>query len=262
MHDEKKLKPSSTNQSTQIAFAIIELLAQNGQPMRLLDISQRLGLNSSKVLRFLTALQAMGYVSQNKTTHLYRLTFKLCRIANQISSRDELYSLTHPYLVHLNEVFQEALCVSVERDMRMVYADVAVSVNQSLMSVQRIGNESPMHCTGNGKLLLLNYTPEQLDRFIQERGLERRTENTITTREALVAALEKIRAEGVAYDDEECEAGVRCIACPIRDYTGAIVAGISATGPSSRMNAEKMDAIKPILVQAAKEISLELGYTE
>ena len=145
---EKKPTPNA-NQSTEKAMALLELLAQARTPMRLRDISDALGLNPSTALRFLTALQRCGYVSQEESSQRYQLTYKLCTLANQLTSRIELPTVTHPYLVSLAEQLHEVVCVSVEREMTMVYIDVATGPDQTLMSLQRIGNVSPMHCTGN-----------------------------------------------------------------------------------------------------------------
>ena len=240
----EKKQPLS-NQSTEKALAILELLAQSSEPVRLRDLSRTLSINASTALRFLTTLQNCGYVEQEADTQRYYLTYKICRLANQVSSHTQLQSITHPYLQRLSEQFEEVLCVSVERDMTMVYVDVASGPEQTLMSLQRVGNTSPMHCTGNGKLLLLNYTPEQLDEMIRRKGLPRYTQNTITTREGLVL----------------CEVGVRCLACPIYDHTGKVIAGMSVTGPASRMTDEKLQRIRGRLSEAAKKISEVFGYS-
>ncbi|MFU0831645.1 MAG: IclR family transcriptional regulator [Oscillospiraceae bacterium] len=253
-------KPSMTNQSTEKAMAIIELLAKAHSPMRLRDISNALNLNVSTTLRFLASLQNCHYVEQERDSQRYYLTYKICQVASRVSRHMELQTITHPYLIALSDKFQESLCVSVERDMTMVYIDVATGPNRTLMSMQSIGNTSPMHCTGNGKLLLLNYTPEQLDELIRKKGLTRFTANTITTRQELLAELEQIRARGYAYDNEESEEGVRCLACPIRDYTGDIVAGMSVTGPASRMTDEKINQILDEMMKTTNRISEALGY--
>lgn len=260
MADTEKLDATRTNQSTEKAMAVIELLARHPAPMRLRDISGELGLNASTAARFLSSLQHCGYVAQEEESQRYFLTYKICRIANLVSGRTSLQAVTHPYLTSLCEQFHEAICVSVEQDMQMVYIDVASSAEQTLMSLQRVGNVSPMHCTGNGKLLLLNYSEDQIDRLIDARGLSRYTEHTITTKGSLLRELEKIRTEGFAYDNEECEIGVRCLACPIRNYTGAIVAGISVTGPVTRMTDDAMLLMQPRLAGTADRISEALGY--
>ena len=109
--------------------------------------------------------------------------------------------------------------------MCMLYLDVRMRQNQRLMNMQQVGNSSPLHSTGIGKLLLLNYSEEQLDQMIARKGLTRYTEHTITTKAALLAELDKVRRQGYALDNEENEVGSRCMACPIRDYSGDIVAG-------------------------------------
>ena len=251
--------PTRSNQSTEKALAIMELLAAKSSPMRLLDIAHALSLNTSTVARFLSSLVATGYVAQEPETQRYYMTYKICRVANQVSVRKTLQATTHAVLVELSERFGEAICVSIEQGMEMVYVDVANAPNQTLLSIQRVGNTTPMHCTGNGKLLLTNYTPEQLTRYIETRGLVRYTENTITDRTALEAELAAIRLRGYAVDNQEREDGVRCLAYPIRDYTGSIIAGISVTAPATRMTNPVMEGYKAELSEAARRLSVELG---
>lgn len=258
-------QPSSSmtnkSQSTERTMAIIELLARAKQPMRLRDIGQALNMNASTTFRFLNTLVSCGYVLQEKDTSKYYLGYKILRIANQLNSKNELQVLTHPYLVRLSSQLQESTCISVENDMTMVYIDVASGPDQHLMSMQRVGNVSPMHSTGNGKLLLLNYTEDMLDELIARKGLARFTDYTITTKQELLKELESIRTNGYAWDNQENEIGLCCLAFPIYDYTGRIIAGISATGPAIRMGSDKLLGMKTLLAQTASEISAALGYS-
>lgn len=110
-------RPSLHNQSTEKALSILELLADASEPVRLRDLSQALSINPSTALRFLTSLQNCGYVSQEPESQRYFLTYKICRLAHQVSRHNQIQAITHPYLIKLSEKFGEALCVSVERDM-------------------------------------------------------------------------------------------------------------------------------------------------
>lgn len=258
----EKRTAHTSNQSTEKALMILELLASSRSPMRLRDISDTLNINNSTALRFLNSLQQCGYVAQENESQRYFPTFKLCHIANQISSRTELQTITHPHLIQLSEEFQESLCVSIEQDRSMVYVDVASGPGRALLSLQKVGNTVPMHCTGNGKLLLANYTEEQLDAYIRYKGLPQFTKNTITTKEKLLSELEIVRAADVSYDNEECEIGVRCMACPIRDYTNTIIAGISVTGPVSRMTDSTLQQFYTKLKAASVQISRALGFQD
>ncbi len=253
---------TTSNQSTEKAIAVMELLSEASGPMRLRDISTALKLNSSTALRFLNALQNCGYVIQDADTQRYRLTFKICRVANQMCSHTELLPIVRPFMQALFQKIHETLCLAVEQDMCMLYLDVLMRQNQRLMNMQQVGNSSPLHSTGIGKLLLLNYSKEQLDHLIARKGLDRYTEQTITTKKALIAELERVRRQGYAMDDEENEIGARCMACPIYDYSGDIVAGISITGPTTRLTDEVLFRYLPALSATAAQISAAMGYQE
>lgn len=255
----KVTKESQYNQSVYKVLRIMELLAEEREPMRLLDISKSLKINSSTALRFLATLEKYGYVTQEKDTSKYYLTFKICTLANKVSSGIDIRDTVRPYLKQLSKVFGESTCLGVEQDMKIVYIDVVEGPDQMLRSMQRIGNIAPMHCTGIGKLFLLNYSDLEVDKFIEIIGLKRFTENTLTSKEQLLDELAKIRECGYAYDNEECEIGARCVAFPIYDYTNKVVAGMSITGPSSRLTDSFINSRLQYLDKAATEISQKMG---
>ena len=253
-------KTTKANQSVEKVLNIIEILSKQNEPVRLQDLSQKLDMNASTTLRFLTTLQRKGYVAQQKESQRYYLTFKICTVANNISSHISLRDIAITDLKRLSNIFLEPVNLAIEEDMTVVYIEVANGPNQGLRTMQRIGNVAPMHCTGVGKLMLLNYDNRQIDKLIERKGLQRFTDATIMTKEGLLAELGNIRKQGYAYDNEECEAGVRCIAAPVRDYTGKTVAGISVSGPAFRMTDEYIDSKRQYLLDAAQQISIQLGY--
>lgn len=259
MQEDKKQSASLSNQSTVKALSVIELLAEQGR-MRLCDIAGSLHMNNSTALRFLTSLQSAGYVTQDQDSMRYALTYKICRIAAQHTSKMGIYDITHPYLVRLTEEFRESTCVSIEQSRVMVYVDVAPGPAQALMSRQMIGGTAPMHCTGNGKLILSTYTEQELERFLGENGLPRLTEHTITDPGALRDELAQIREQEYSVDNEECETGLRCVAVGLRDYTGCLMAGLSVTGPAVRVSMGTAREFLPFLRETAAEISEKLGF--
>ncbi len=256
----ERTKSAKSNQSAVKLLRMIEFLAQSGEPMRLLDIAGALDLNSSTALRFLATLQSCGYVEQDQETLKYYLTFKICYYANMVSKSFSFRDVAHPYLKKISKTTGESASLAVEQDMSVVYVDVEEGQDQMLRSLQRIGNIAPLHCTGIGKLFLLNYTDDMLDVFIAKKGLRQYTVNTLTSKEQLVEELEKIRIQGYSCDNEECETGARCIAYPIRNHTGKIIAGMSITGPTSRLTDEFLGCHKQFLSDCAAEISQKLGY--
>jgi len=260
MNTRSKETTSASNKSCEKMLAILEFMAERKTPVRLLDIAKGSGYNSSTVLRFLTTLQKCGYVAQEADSQRYYLTFKLCRLSSKLEASVNLPNITHPYLLKLSDIFQESMCISIEDNFQMVYIDVVTEINKSLMSFVHVGNIVPMHCTGNGKLLLSTFSEEKINQFIAIKGLPRYTEKTITTKEALMQELDSIRKNGYAEIHEEREHNMSCFSYPIRNYTGRIIAGISVTGPSDRVNRELLGDRLHYLDEAAQEISALLGY--
>ncbi len=254
------LNPSS-NQSATKTLAVMEYLAScDNEPQRLQDIAAGLSMNVSTVFRFLQSLCEAGYVQQDANSARYLLTTKVCMIAHRVSSNIHLYDLALPIMKALASEFNESVCLAIEQDMTVVYIGVVAGPDSMLRSMQRIGNRAPMNSTGVGKLMLLNYVDADIDALIERKGLPQLTQNTLSTKPALVKELEAIRARGYAFDNEECEMGARCIAVPARDYTGRVVAGISVTGPVVRMTDEKLHEKLPALLAAGEQLSGLLGY--
>jgi len=258
-----KEKSTLKNKSAVKALDVIEFLAAaNNEPMRLQDIAAGLSMNVSTVLRYLTALCECGYARQDPDTLRYYLTFKICSIANKVSVNIRLYDIALPIMKQIAAKYDESVCLAIEQDMTVIYIGIVQGPDQMLRTMQRIGNRAPMHCTGVGKLLLLNHSEEEIDKMIKEKGLPVFTANTISTKESLMQELNKIRKNGYAYDNEECEIGARCIAVPIRDYTQRIVACISVTGTIFRMTDEKLEHNMDYLLSQAGKLSNMLGYYE
>lgn len=255
-----EMKLSKLNQSIEKAIQIIEVLASNQQPMRLQDIAASCGMPASTVLRMLNTLLVHGYVNQDPQSLRYSLSLKLALIGSRVCAQVSLRDIAHPLLVELSMRCQESSCLAIEEDMEVVYTDVQDGPDSMLKIMQRIGKRAPMHSTGVGKLLLLNYSEEQLDHLIEVKGLPALTPNTLVTKQALMDKLAEIRAQDYALDDEECELGARCVAAPIRDYSGRIVAGISVSGPIHRFTMEHISEIVPQVKDIANQISKLMAY--
>ena len=249
------------NQSVEKAFRILEAMASYRQPVQLWLLAELTGCPSSTVVRFLHTLIKLGYVRQDPQTKKYFLTFRLCRLAGQIRSSNPLNRIARPVMEELARQCKESVCLAVEEKNRAVYIEVVDGPDQLVRSLQRIGNSSPMYCTGVGKLLLLNRSPEEMSLFFRQETLERFTRNTFTQPESVLTELQRVRVRGYAFDNEECEIGARCIAVPIRDFTGRIAAGLSVTGTVFQINGEFVEKNLPRIRAAADEISEILGYS-
>lgn len=261
MHDpHSKSMPTQTNQSSDKLLNLLEVMTEQPEPLRLQDVSRLCDMNPSTALRFLTALQRRDYVAQDIDTGRYYLTFKLCYLAQNVSAFFDIRSLALPFMRSVAHIFGESCNLAMESDMTVMYIDVVTGPNKILMSTQRIGNVAPMHCTGVGKLFLTDYSATDLEHLIAVKKLARFTEHTITEPSALAEELDRIRKLDYAFDNQECEVGARCIAAPIRDYTGKIKAGISVSGPAVRMSDEHIFTHLPFLLETAQQISTRMGW--
>lgn len=253
-------KSVKNNQSVEKVLQIIEAMAQSKESLRLQDIAQRVDMPASTALRFLNTLMQCGYARQDAENLRYSLTLKFMHIGSLVSSQISIRDVARPYLANLAQKCNESVCLAIEQDMEIVYIDVIDGPDGMLKITQRIGKLAPIHSTGIGKLMLLNYDLKQLDHIIEKKGLKALTPNTITSKDELLQELDKIKQRGYALDDEECELGARCLSAGIKDYTGKYVAGISVSGPTTRMTMEYIEQIKDIVIETADKVSRELSY--
>ena len=148
----------------------------------------------------------------------------------------------------------------IEHEMACMYLDCIYDPLSMGHTLIRIGKQSPLYAVSSGKILLTEMSQRDIDRMIEEKGFVALTSRTIASREQLMAELEKVREQGYAVDDEECELGLRCVAVPIRDYSGKVVAAISSFGPVEAMSREHIETtVIPALRAAADELSLRMG---
>ncbi|HUX49878.1 MAG TPA: IclR family transcriptional regulator [Spirochaetia bacterium] len=253
-----KSKQVKQNQSVGKVINVMEEMAAAGGPMRLLDIATNVQMPASTTLRFLTTLVVLGYVRQNADTMRYELTLKLCGLADQIRSQKTVRDVARPHLKMLAKQLGESTFLAVEEDLEAVYIEVAEGQGSGLRTLQRIGKRAPLHSTGVGKVLLSDFDDDRLDRLITDRGLPKLTVHTISTKEALIHDLDEIRTRGYAFDLEECEEGVRCVAAPVRDHEGKIVAALSVSAPVNRMKDQDLPEVIERVLAAAEATSKEL----
>jgi len=261
----KNGKPASEgikkNQSLRKALLILDGMTNIPSPARLQEISKSLNIPQSTLLRFLNTFIDFGYVGQDPDTLCYYLTLKLAEIGSRVRDSFPFQQSLAKYVKEIAHIFKESASLCIENDMQIIYILTQDSPSHMLRTLQRIGHIAPIHATGVGKLHLLNYTQAMLDNLERSRGLKKYTENTITTMEALKKELERVQVQGYALDNEECEEGVRCIAVPVRNFSGEIVAGISLSAPASRLDEERTAEVIEYLKKISVSASREMGWT-
>lgn len=248
------------NQSLGKALQIFEVLAVRTAPMRLQELARELHMPESTLLRFLNTMIDFGYVAKDPQNSRYGLTLKLAQLGSQVHSNYPYQRIIHPYLEEVSRELQEPVSMSVEQDGSVVYVDTVDGPDHMLRTLQRIGKAAPMHSTGAGKVLLQNYSSSLLERYVESKGLPAFTENTITRADLFFEELQAVKKRGFAYDNEECELGVRCVAFPIKDFSGKNVAAMSISAPVSRLSSEKEERVIEVLRDVSRRVSERLGW--
>lgn len=241
-------------------LSILETLLRNNSPMSVTEISESLGIYPSTVHRMLDTLKYWGYVEQDPDTQKYQLGLKVMELGMAKLHQMDLVKESSPYLKELVNQCNETVHLGVLEEGEVLYLAKEES-SQTIRMVSYVGKRAPVHCTALGKVLLAYLPEEERGKILDKRGLPRLTENTITDEKKLERELCKVKEEGFALDREEHEKDVRCIAAPIKNHQGEVIAAISISGPAFRIDVNKQNNLKEALIQASKEISRRLGYS-
>jgi len=238
---------------------LLESLAQEKE-LGVTELAQLVGMHKSTVYRFLNSLKKLGYVLQNSSNGKYSLTLKLFELGSLVLGRMELWEQAHPILEQLAEQTRETIHLAILDDGKLVYLGKIESTQALRVSMaSRIGQSAPTHCTGVGKLLLAYLPPEKAEQILSQEQMQRFTSHTITDKSQLINELERIRQNGYAIDDEEHEVGVRCVAAPVRNNQGVVVAALSISIPTVRLPNSEIPCYREYVTNAANEISKRLG---
>lgn len=240
---------------------ILETICKSDDPLDLQEISRILDLPSSTAYRLLQTLLEYGYVRQEKSSRKYSAGLKIFELSQSMIGRMQFTDVVREPLRNLANTTQETVHLAVLDHYDVIYLRKHESAPPTAL-YSRVGRRAPAYCTAVGKVLLAYLPESELPTFLQTIELGRFTKNTITDKAALKVELAKIREQGYAIDNMEHEDGIYCIACPIRGHTGEVIAAISVTAPSLRLELDDLTSYLPLVQKEVRAISQELGYVE
>lgn len=227
--------------------------------MSLGEISAEVELTRSTVHRLLATLISRGFARQDPVTGHYSLGYKSLEVGTSCLTSLDIRTIARPHLRALARESGETANLALLDELDVVYID-QVEAESIIKMRARLGSRGPAHCTGSGKVLLAYAPPEELNRLLSNRVLKRYTTRTITDPVRLRQELERIRKDRFALDFGEMEPAVRCAAAPVRDHEGQVVCAVSVSGPSSRIDGERLrNSLVPAVLKAAAGISRDLG---
>jgi IclR family acetate operon transcriptional repressor len=247
------------NLSVKRAVTILEYLAEAAEPRDLAAISSDLVMNKSTVHRFLSTLVETGYVRQEAATGRYALGARVAWLASKFLETLDIRKIARAGLEQLAEQCGETVHLAIADRNEVAYID-KIDGRQAVRMVSRIGSRAPMHSTALGRILLANMPENKWQRYVAEAGLTARTPNTITDPPLFYQHLRQVREQNYCIDDVEHEQGVRCVAAPIKDHTGKVIAALSISGWTITMTPERVETLRPLVQQTGLEISKRLGF--
>lgn len=259
---EKAAEPGKERggvQSIARAFAIAEEVARNRDGIGLAELSKRVGLHNSTTFHLVKTMVQLGYVSQLADSRKYRIGRRMFTLAAGALDEIELVSVATPVLEKLTSETGEYSHFAIRSGEQIVV--VAKTAGTGIFQmVDRTGAVRPAHATALGKVLLAALAPAQLARFMETCELHRFTAKTIVERDALLREIDEVRRKGLAFDDGEFDAEARCIAVPVRDFTGRVAGAIGMSGPMWRLSLQALQEKSKYVREAAVALSAELGY--
>ncbi len=259
----KKEKPKNIIHAIERAASIVDILALHPQGLSLAELAEKVNLPKGTAHRILSSLAYFDYIRQDSRTRFYFLGFKFVELGNLILRNIELRNEAAQPLALLSAKVMETVHLVIQDDNKALYIDKTDSHarDSGLQMVSRVGKRIPMHCSAVGKVLLAHLKETEANSIIETEGLLPRTGRTINDKSKLRENLKSIRVQGYGIDDEENEEGIRCVAAPIRNGSGEVVAAISVSAPANRMPVERIhETVKYLVVETAREISGKLGY--
>lgn len=246
-------------QAVDRALRILDLFDEHETELKITDISDRIGLHKSTVHSLLKTLQVRGYIAQNPENGKYKLGMKLFERGNFVIQGLDIRTIAKSYLVDLSTKTGQTTHLVILDGKEGVYID-KVEGPMAVVLYSRIGRRIPLHSSAVGKVLIAYKSRSDLQQILEGYVYNRQTEKTISGENEFLEELEKVRNVGYAIDNQENEPGVRCVAVPIRDHSGQVIAAISMSTLISRVNDEELEQFIALLKQASGELSSQMGY--
>ncbi len=249
--------PKAATSSIQVidrVTALLEAITTHPEPASLKFLSAETRLHPSTAFRILNALASHGLVERTSAGR-YALGVKLLHFGSHVHGKVDLLREAKPIMEALCAQVGETVNLTVREGDEVVYVE-RVAPNRMMRVEQVIGSRAPLHVTAVGKLFLAESGEKACREYARRTGLPRYTANTLTQVTKLWAQIANTHKQGFALDNEEAEQGVSCIGVPVRDAHGIMVAGLSISAPSDRIE----DAWAERVRSTARQISTALGY--
>lgn len=237
---------------------LLETLSE-AETLSLSELARRTELSPSTAYRLLETLRRRGFADWDEGKGLWKVGLRAYQVGSAFLTRGGLVDAAMPEMERLVDELNETVNLAVLDGNEAVYV-AQVEGRQLIRMFTRIGARAPLYCTGVGKALLMEHPEAEVRRILGSGPYKAFTAHTLTSSTAFLKALSGAKAKGYALDNEEREDGVRCIATPVRDSRGKVVASMSLSAPASRVPDERVEALGQRVKLAADAVSARLGW--
>jgi DNA-binding IclR family transcriptional regulator len=246
-------------QSLERGFAVLEGVAHSRDGVTLSELGRALGLHTSTLYHLTRTLVALGYLRTGPDDKRYRMGRGVFQLASACLDEAELCAAVEPLLDRFAAATGEATHFAIWERRKAVILTRRSGPN-ALQITERAGALRPVHCTAIGKALLSGLSEEDYAEHLAGMEFTQYTATTTRDAQALRHQIDRVRQDGIAYDDCEFNAEVRCMAAPVRDFRGRVMGAIGFSGPVWRLSLADMATYIPIARSVAAEASERLGF--
>ncbi|WP_423761712.1 DNA-binding transcriptional regulator KdgR [Burkholderia sp. NLJ2] len=223
------------------------------------ELSQQLGMSKTTVHRFLQTLKTLGYVAQEGETDRYRLTIRLFELGSKALESVDLVREADLEMRRIGQLTREAVHLGAFDEDAIIYIH-KIDAEYGLRMQSRIGRRNPLYSTAIGKVLLAWMSPDEARAVLAGIEFRKSTAKTLSSADAVMSILPHVRQQGYGEDNEEQEDGLMCLAVPVFDRFGRVVAGLSISFPTMRCGADTKAHYIALLMESGRAVSERLGY--
>ncbi len=246
-------------QSVERALSVLEAVAQSGEPVPLAQLTEVLGIDPSSVFRLANTLKRRGFLANPNGRKHYVLGPAVWRLSREYDWSGMLISICREPIKALARRTGETAHLAVRDAREVLFIDHHASGEQGVIVPGQTGKRLPLHCTAHGKALLADFGLAELKALYGATPLERYTARTSVSISDLARACTRVQTDGYAIDAGECMDDVGCVAAPLRDRTGIVIASIGSSAPATRMSKGRDAVLARHVCETAKEINAVLG---
>ena len=249
-------------QSLDRGLVLLEAVGNAHRPVSLSELVPVLNIDRSSVFRLANTLVRRGFLMQLPDSKRYALGSSVWRLAALFRFENVLLQVARAHVDALAADTGETTHVAIRQGAQALLIERQLTANVLGVAGAGSGTSVSLHSTGVGKALIADFDCDHLVQLFGGERLPRFTKRTITAVADLAGACKHARACGFVVDDEEEHEGVRCVAAPIRDASGAVVAAVGISAPVARLSREAVKKMGARVAAAAEAISRELGRVE